>query len=52
MPDLKITFKPTQKRVILKVVDQDEVLASFKLRAKKTLDGNIIILKYYNIIIL
>tara|TARA_R100001509_G_C4864071_1_gene214448 strand:+ start:1073 stop:1648 length:576 start_codon:yes stop_codon:yes gene_type:complete len=49
MPDLKITFKPTQKRVILKVVDQDEVLASFKLRAKKTLDGNIIIFDHDDI---
>lgn len=43
MPDLRIKFSPTQKRVILKVVDENEVLASFSLKAKKTLDGNIMV---------
>ena len=44
MPSVKISFTPSQKRVMVKVVDQDKVLASFRLKAKKTLDGNIIIM--------
>lgn len=34
---------------MVKVVDQEEVLASFKLKAKKTLDGNIIIFDHDDI---
>jgi hypothetical protein len=49
MPVLKIKFIPTKKRVVLKVIDKDEVLASFKLKAKKTLDGNIIIQDHHDI---
>ena len=49
MPSLKIKFMPSKKRIILKVVDQDEVLASFKLKAKKTLDGNIMIYDHHDI---
>ena len=49
MPVLKIRFMPTKKRVVLKVVDKDEVLASFKLKATKTLDGNIIIQDHHDI---
>ena len=36
MPNVKISFTPSQKKVFIKVVDEDEVLASFKLKAKKT----------------
>jgi hypothetical protein len=49
VPSLKIKFMPSKKRIILKVVDQDEVLASFKLKAKKTLDGNIMIYDHHDI---
>tara|TARA_R100000278_G_scaffold81104_3_gene62559 strand:+ start:1087 stop:1662 length:576 start_codon:yes stop_codon:yes gene_type:complete len=49
MPDVRIKFKPLQKRVILKVVDEKEVLASFSLKAKKTLDGNIIVFDHADI---
>jgi len=49
MPDLKIKFSPSKKNVVLKVVDQNKVLASFKLKAKKTLDGNIIIFDHDDI---
>jgi len=43
MPNVKITFTPARKKAIIKVIDTNEVLASFTLKAKKTLDGNIII---------
>ena len=49
MPSVKISFTPSQKRVMVKVVDQDKVLASFRLKAKKTLDGNIIIFDHADI---
>tara|TARA_Y100000592_G_scaffold81461_1_gene129136 strand:+ start:1174 stop:1749 length:576 start_codon:yes stop_codon:yes gene_type:complete len=49
MPSVKISFTPSQKKVMVKVIDQDEVLASFKLKAKKTLDGNIIIFDHDDI---
>ena len=49
MPSVKISFTPSQKRLVVKVVDQEEVLASFKLKAKKTLDGNIIIFDHDDI---
>ena len=49
MPNVKISFTPSQKKVFIKVVDEDEVLASFKLKAKKTLDGNIIIFDHDDI---
>ena len=49
MPSVKISFTPSRKRLTVKVVDQDEVLASFKLKAKKTLDGNIIIFDHDDI---
>ena len=41
MPSVKISFTPSQKRLMVKVVDQEEVLASFKLKAKKTLEAPI-----------
>jgi len=49
MPNVRITFTPLQKRVRIKVVDENEVLASFELKAKKTLDGNIIIFDHDDI---
>ena len=49
MPNVRITFTPLQKRVRVKVVDENEVLASFELKAKKTLDGNIIIFDHDDI---
>ena len=49
MPSVRITFTPSQKNVLIKVVNEDEVLASFKLKAKKTLDGNIIIFDHDDI---
>ena len=38
-----------KKKVILKIIDEDEVLASFTLKAKKTFDGNIIIYDHADI---
>lgn len=49
MPDVRIKFKPLQKKVILKVVDENEVLASFSLKAKKTLDGNIVVFDHADV---
>jgi len=49
MPSVKISFTPAQKSVLIKVVNEDEVLASFQLKAKKTLDGNIIIFDHADI---
>ena len=49
MPDVRIKFTPSEKKVLLKVIDEDEVLASFKLKAKKSLDGNIIIYDHADI---
>jgi len=49
MPDVRIRFTPSEKKVIVKVVDENEVLASFSLKAKKTLDGNIIIYDHADI---
>ena len=49
MPDVSIKFTPSRKRVTLKIIDEDEVLASFQLKAKKTLDGNIIIYDHADI---
>tara|TARA_R110002020_G_scaffold82099_2_gene203303 strand:+ start:4523 stop:5098 length:576 start_codon:yes stop_codon:yes gene_type:complete len=49
MPSVRITFTPSQKNVLIKVVDEEEALATFKLKAKKTLDGNIIIFDHDDI---
>ncbi len=49
MPNVKISFTPSRKKVFIKVIDEDEVMASFKLKAKKTLDGNIIIFDHDDI---
>ena len=49
MPDVRITFTPSQKNVIIKIVDENQVLASFSMRAKKTLDGKIIIFDHDDI---
>jgi len=49
MPNVRIKFLPSQKSVIIKVVDEDAVLARFTLKAKKTLDGNIIIFDHDDI---
>lgn len=49
MPQLKIKFAPSKKRVVLKVIDKNKVLSTFKLKAKKTLDGNIIIFDHHDI---
>ncbi len=49
MPSVKIKFTPSQKRIIIKVIDENEVMASFSLKAKKTLDGNIIIFDHDDI---
>ena len=49
MPDVRIRFTPSEKKVIVKVVDENEVLASFTLKAKKTLDGNIIVYDHADI---
>ena len=49
MPDVRIKFVPSKKSVLLRVIDEDEVLASFRLKAKKSLDGNIIIFDHADI---
>ena len=49
MPSVRITFTPSEKNVLIKVVNEDEVLASFSLKAKRTLDGNIIIFDHDDI---
>lgn len=49
MADLKIKFVPSEKKILLKIVDEDEVLSTFTLQAKKTLDGNIIIYDHADI---
>jgi len=49
MPDVRIKFTPSRRRVTLKIVDEDEVLSTFQLKAKKTLDGNIIIYDHADI---
>ena len=49
MHQLRIKFTPSQKKVFLRVVDNNKVLATFKLKAKKTLDGNIIIFDHHDI---
>ena len=49
MPDVRIKFTPSRKKVTLKIIDQDEVLSTFHLKAKKTLDGNIIIYDHADI---
>ena len=49
MPQLKIKFIPSNKKVLLKVVDKNKVLAKFTLKAKKTLDGNIIVSDHHDI---
>tara|TARA_R110002051_G_scaffold211801_1_gene277032 strand:- start:136 stop:714 length:579 start_codon:yes stop_codon:yes gene_type:complete len=49
MPNVRIKFIPSKKKVILKIIDEDEVLASFTLKAKKTFDGNIIIYDHADI---
>jgi hypothetical protein len=49
MPNVRIAFTPQQKKVRIKVIDDNEVLASFELKAKKTLDGNIIIFDHDDI---
>lgn len=49
MPDVKITFVPVRKRAKIKIIDNDEVMASFSLKAKKTLDGNIIVYDHKDI---
>tara|TARA_R100001509_G_scaffold111613_1_gene67044 strand:- start:479 stop:1054 length:576 start_codon:yes stop_codon:yes gene_type:complete len=49
VPNVKISFTPSRKKVFIKVIDEDEVMASFKLKAKKTLDGNIIIFDHDDI---
>jgi hypothetical protein len=52
MPDVRIRFTPSEKKVLLKVVDENEVLSSFSIRAKKTLDGNVIIYGHEDIYII
>ena len=49
MPSVKIVFTPSKKNVSIKIIDKKEVLASFSLKAKKTLDGNIIIFDHKDI---
>lgn len=49
MPNIRIRFTPSEKSVFIKVIDEDEVLASVKLKAKKTLEGNIIIFDHGDI---
>lgn len=49
MADLSIKFTPSNKKIILKIIDEDEVIATFNLRAKKTLDGNIIVYDHADI---
>ena len=49
MPTVKISFTPSRRSVVIKVNDDDKVLASFTLKAKKTLDGNIIIFDHKDI---
>ena len=49
MPVLKLRFVPSKKRAILKIVDDNKVMASFKIKAKKTLDGNIMVYDHHDI---
>ena len=49
MPDVRIRFTPSQRDVIIKIVDENELLASFSMKAKKTLDGNVIIFDHDDI---
>ena len=43
MPAFSVKIEPSKKRVVLKIVDNDKVVSSFTLKAKKTFDGNILI---------
>ena len=52
MPDVRIRFTPSEKKVLLRVVDEDEVLSSFSIKAKQTLDGNIIVYGHEDIYII
>jgi hypothetical protein len=49
MPNVKISFTPVKKKALIKIVDMDKVVAAFTLKAKKTLDGNIIIYDHKDI---
>lgn len=49
MPNVKISFTPVKKKALIKIVDMDKVVATFTLKAKKTLDGNIIIYDHKDI---
>ena len=49
MPTVRITFTPSNKSVVIKVNDENKVLASFTLKTTKTLDGNIIVFDHKDI---
>ena len=49
MPNVNIKFVPTKKKVLIKVFDEDRVIVNFTLKAKKTLDGNIIVYSHKDI---
>ena len=49
MPKLNIKFLPSQKKLKVKVYDEDQVLKTFSLKAKKSLDGNIIVYDHHDI---
>ncbi len=49
MPQLRIKFIPSSKKVLLKVIDKNKVLDKFSLKAKKTLDGNIIVFDHHDV---
>ncbi len=43
MPKVRVSYADSEKSLKLKVVDNNEVVSSFTLKAKKSFDGNIII---------
>tara|TARA_Y100000592_G_scaffold29786_1_gene47502 strand:+ start:1057 stop:1635 length:579 start_codon:yes stop_codon:yes gene_type:complete len=43
MPKVRVSYTDSEKSLKLKVVDNNEVVSSFTLKAKKSFDGNIII---------
>tara|TARA_R110002020_G_scaffold97065_1_gene231874 strand:- start:352 stop:927 length:576 start_codon:yes stop_codon:yes gene_type:complete len=43
MPSFSVNVIPSQKEIVLKIVDEDKVISKFTLKAKKSFDGNIMI---------
>ena len=43
MPKVRVSYTPSSSELKIKVIDSNEVVDSFQLKAKKAFDGNIII---------